>query len=170
MLNLTLVGSSKMKNKDLAIGEKELRIRKEMFLRALSLAKTPVLIAMFVTPIRFFLELAGLPENAIFIIGLLWLTLVFAVYWGIKLFTEERPYQLLLLSLVIFSPVSRIPVFVLWWITKTWELGTHYDIFDNWVQALVGQLVYGSLVQIIPGFIVGALTLAIMQYRKSATM
>jgi hypothetical protein len=63
-----------------------------MFLRALNLAKTPVLIAMFVTPIRFFLELAGLPENAIFIIGLLWLTLVFAVYWGIKLFTEERPY------------------------------------------------------------------------------
>jgi len=140
-----------------------------MFLRALSLAKTPVLIAMFVTPIRFFLELAGLPENVIFIIGLLWLTLVFAVYWGIKLFTEERPYQLLLLSLVIFSPVSRIPVFVLWWITKTWELGTHYDIFDNWVQALVGQLVYGSLVQIIPGFILGSLTLAIMQYRKSAT-
>ena len=140
-----------------------------MFLRALSLAKAPVLIAMFVTPIRFFLELAGLPENVIFIIGLLWLTLVVAVYWGIKLFTEERPYQLLLLSLVIFSPVSRIPVFVLWWITKTWELGTHYDIFDNWVQALVGQLVYGSLVQIIPGFILGSLTLAIMQYRKSAT-
>ena len=139
-----------------------------MFLRALSLAKTPVLIAMFVTPIRFFLELAGLPENVIFIIGLLWLTLVFAVYWGIKLFTEERPYQLLLLTLVIFSPVSRIPVFVLWWITKTWELGTHYDIFDNWVQALVGQLVYGSLVQIIPGFILGSLTLAIMQYWKSA--
>ncbi len=158
-----------MKNKDLAIEEKELRSRKEMFLRALSLAKTPVLIAMFVTPIRFFLELAGLPENVIFIIGLLWLTLVFAVYWGIKLFTEERPYQLLLLSLIIFSPVSRIPVFVLWWITKTWELGTHYDIFDNWVQALVGQLVYGSLVQIIPGFILGSLTLAIMQYRKSAT-
>ena len=30
-----------------------------MFLRALSLAKVPVLIAIFVTPIRFFLELAG---------------------------------------------------------------------------------------------------------------
>jgi hypothetical protein len=51
-----------------------------MFLRALSLAKIPVLIAMFVTPIRFFLELAGLPENVIFIIGLLWLTLA---YFGI---------------------------------------------------------------------------------------
>jgi hypothetical protein len=50
-----------LKSKDLSIGEKELRSRKEMFLRALSLAKTPVLIAMFVTPIRFSLELAGLP-------------------------------------------------------------------------------------------------------------
>jgi len=148
---------------------KELGIRKGIFLRAFSLAKTPVLIAMFVTPIRFFLELAGLPENAIFIIGLLWLTLVAAVYWGFKLFDEDDPYQLLLLSLVIFSPISRIPVFVLWWITTTWELGTHYNIFDNWVQALVGQLVYGSLVQIIPGFLLGSLTLAIMRYRKSVS-
>ena len=140
-----------------------------MFLRALSLAKTPVLIALLVTPIRFLLELAGLPENVIFIIGLLWLTLVIAVYWGIKLFNEKHPYQLLLLSLVIFSPISRIPVFVLWWITKTWKLGTHYDIFDNWGQALVGQLLYGSLVQIIPGFLLGSLTLAIMRHRKSVT-
>ena len=62
-----------------------------MFLRALSLAKIPVLIAIFVTPIRFFLELAGLPENVIFIIGLLWLTLAFAVYWGIKLYNEKHP-------------------------------------------------------------------------------
>lgn len=150
--------------------ELELTNREGMFQRALGLAKAPVLIAMFVTPIRFLLELTGLPENVIFIIGLLWLTLVFAVYWGIKLFKEEYPYQLLLLSLVIFSPISRIPVFILWWITKTWKLGTHYDIFDNWVQALVGQLVYGSLVQIIPGFLLGSLTLAVMQNRKSVAM
>ena len=158
-----------MKNKDLAKRERvtELRNRKEMFLRALSLAKTPVLISLLVTPIRFLLELAGLPENVIFIIGLLWLTLVIAVYWGIKLFSEKHPYQLLLLSLVIFSPISRIPVFVLWWITKTWKLGTHYDIFDNWAQALVGQLVYGSLVQIIPGFLLGSLTLTIVRHRKA---
>ena len=69
-----------------------------MFLRALNLAKTPVLIAMFVTPIRFFLEMAGLPENVIFIIGLLWLTLAFAVYWGVKLYNEKQSYLLLLLS------------------------------------------------------------------------
>ena len=127
----------------------------------------PVLISLFVTPVRFFLELAGIPEVYIFLIGLLWLTLAFAVYWGITLSTEEHPYRLLLLSLVFFSPPSRIPVFVLWWITKTWGLGTHYDIFDSWDQALVGQLVYGSLVQIIPGGLLGSLTLAIKRHHAS---
>jgi hypothetical protein len=102
-----------------------------------------------------------IPEVYIFLIGLLWLTLAFAVFWGIRLSDEEHPYRLLWLSLVFFSPPSRFPVFVLWWITKTWGLGTHYDIFDSWDQALVGQLVYGSLVQIIPGGLLGSLTLAI---------
>ena len=141
-----------------------------MFLRALSLAKTPVLIATFVTPIRFFLELAGLPENVIFIIGLLWLTLAFAVYWGIKLYNEKHPYRLLLLSLIIFSPVSRFTVFIVWWIDTKWAIGNHYGLyFDNWIQALVNHIVYGALVQIIPGFLLGSMTLAIMRYRKSVT-
>ena len=141
-----------------------------MFLRALSLAKTPVLIATFVTPIRFFLELAGLPENVIFIIGLLWLTLAFAVYWGIKLYNEKHPYRLLLLSLIIFSPVSRFTVFIVWWIDTKWAIGTHYGLyFDNWIQALLNHVVYGALVQIISGFLLGSMTLAIMRYRKSVT-
>ena len=141
-----------------------------MFLRALSLAKTPVLIATFVTPIRFFLELAGLPENVIFIIGLLWLTLAFAVYWGIKLYNEKHQYRLLLLSLIIFSPVSRFTVFIVWWIDTKWAIGTHYGLyFDNWIQALVNHVVYGALVQIIPGFLLGSMTLAIIRYRKSVT-
>ena len=140
-----------------------------MFQRALGLATLPVLISLFVTPVRFFLELAGIPEVYIFLIGLLWLTLAFAVFWGIRLSAEEHPYRLLLLSLVIFSPPSRIPVFVLWWITKTWELGTHYDIFASWDQALVGQLVYGSLLQIVSGGLLGSLTLAIKRRRKPLT-
>ena len=141
-----------------------------MFLRALSLAKIPVLIAIFVTPIRFFLELAGLPENVIFIIGLLWLTLAFAVYWGIKLYNEKHPYRLLLLSLIIISPVSRFTVFIVWWIDTKWAIGTHYGLyFDNWIQALLNHVVYGALVQIIPGFLLGSITLAIMRYRKSVT-
>ena len=138
-----------------------------MFQRALSLAAWPAMIAVFVTLVRFSLELAGLPTEVIFIIGLLWLTLVVAVFWGVRLADEKNPYRLLLLSLVIFSPLSRVPVFVLWWVTKTWRLGTHYDTFENWGQALVGQLVFGSLVQIIPGGLLGSLTLAIKRRRKT---
>ena len=142
--------------------------RNEMLLQALRLAKMPIIIAMFVTPVRFFLELAGLPENFIFIIGLLWLTLAFAIYWGIKLYNEKNPYLMLLLSLIIFSPISRFPVSVLWWIDTRWEIGTHYSFyFDNFAQATFQQVVYGSLIQIIPGFLLGSLTIAIMQYRKS---
>lgn len=136
-----------------------------MIKHALSLAAVPVLISLFITPVRFFLELAGVPTVFVFLIGLLWLTLAISIFWGIKLSVEEHPHRLLLLSLLIFSPASRFPVFVLWWITKTWELGTHYDVFDSWEQALIGQLVYGSLIQIIPGFLLGALTLAIMRHR-----
>ena len=114
--------------------------------------------------------MAGLPENVIFIIGLLWLTLAFAVYWGIKLYNEKQSYLLLLLSLIIFSPVSRFTVFVVWWIDTKWAIGTHYGLyFDNWVQALLNHVVYGALVQIIPGFLLGSMTLALMRYRKSAT-
>ncbi len=145
-------------------------LKKGTVQQVLALIKVPIIISFFLTPTRFALELLGLPENVIFIIGLLWLTLVIAVYWGIRLVDFEKPYWILLLSLIIFSPISRIPVFILWWITKTWELGTHYDIFDNWVQALVGQLLYGSLVQIIPGFLLGALTLVIMKKRKAVVV
>jgi len=149
----------------------ENRSQKPLLHRAFHLAKTPIIIAMFVTPIRYSLELLGLPENVIFIIGLLWLTLGYAIYWGIKLYNEKRSYLLLLLSLMIFSPISRIPVAVLWWIDTKWEIGTHYGLyFDNWLQALLNHLVYGSLVQIIPGFFLGSITLAIMQHRKSVTI
>ena len=145
------------------VGSNPVRRKREPTLirRALRLAALPVVIAMFITPIRFFLELAGVPTVFVFPIGLLWLSLAFSIYWGVKLSAETHPYRLLWLSLSFFSPASRVPVFLLWWITKTWELGTHYDIFDSWGQAFVGQFFYGSLLQIIPGGILGSLTLAI---------
>lgn len=146
--------------------EKELKSGKELFKEALHLAKTPIIISLLVTPIRFLLELAGLPENYIFIIGLLWLALGFAIYWGIILKNEKQPYLTLLLSLIIFSPVSRFTVFIAWWIDKKWEIGTHYGLyFDNWAPALLNHVVYGALVQIIPGFLIGSLTLAVSRNR-----
>ena len=69
-----------------------------MIQRALRLAALPVLISLFVTPVRFFLELAGIPEIYTFLIGLLWLTLAFAVFWGIRLSTEEHPYRLYIIE------------------------------------------------------------------------
>ena len=143
-------------------------IQKSIVKLALRLAKTPILIALILTPIRFSLELAGLPESAIFIIGLLWLTLAFAIYWGIKLYNVKGAYLILLLSLAIFSPISRFPVALLWWIDTRWNIGTHYSLyFDNFAQAVFQQMVYGSLIQLIPGFLLGAITITIMRHKKS---
>jgi hypothetical protein len=150
--------------------ENVLSNRKVIFQRAFNLAKAPIIISLFVTPTRYFLELAGFPENVIFIVGLLWLALAFSVYWGIKLYNENYRFLLLLLSLFIFSPISRIPVAILWWIDTRWEIGTHYGLyFDNFAQAFFQQVVYGSLTQIIPSFLLGSLTLVIMKNRKKFT-
>lgn len=148
--------------------DKESGHKKGLVGQALHLATYPIVISLFVTPARFLLELAGLPEYAIFILGLLWLTLAFSVYWGIKLYKNEQSYLLLLLSLMMFSPVSRLTVVAAWWIDTRWEIGTHYGLyFDNLTQTLLNQGVYGALVQIIPGFVLGSMTIAIMRYKMS---
>jgi len=144
--------------------------QKSIVKRAFQLVKTPILIALILTPIRFSLELIGLPESIIFLIGLLWLTLGFSIYWGIKLYNDENAYIILLLSLVIFSPISRFPVALLWWVDTKWDIGTHYSLyFDNFAQAIFQQVVYGSLIQLIPGFLLGAIIIAIMRHKKSVT-
>ena len=138
--------------------------------QAIYYAKAPIIIALILTPVRYCLELFGLPENAIFIIGLLWLTLGFSIYLGIKIANHKQAFKILLLSLLIYSPISRIPVAILWWVDTTWEIGTHYGLyFDNFGQALLNHVIYGSLVQLIPGFLLGTLTIAIMRYRKTLT-
>jgi hypothetical protein len=137
--------------------------------RALRLAAWPALIALLVTLARFFAERAGLPGPVINAIGIFWLTLVVAIFWGFKLAGEEHPYRLLLLSLLFFTLLSRIPVVALWWITKTYGLGTHYDVFESWGQALLGQFVFGTLTSMIPGGLLGVVTLAINRRRDTAT-
>jgi hypothetical protein len=150
---------------------KELINQKTIFQRALILAKLPILLAMIITPLRFSLEIAGIAENLIFLIGLLWLTLAFSVYWGIKLCHDKHAVLILLMSLIIFSPISRIPVAILWWIDTKWEIGTHYGLyFDNLGNALLNHVGYGSLVQIIPGFLLGSITIVILKKRKSVAI
>ena len=159
-----------MENIDMELDENELSNRKGVLQQAFHLAKIPIIISLFVTPVRYLLELAGLPEYAIFLIGLLWLTLAFSVFWGIKLYNEKQPYLLMLISLTIFSPISRLTVVAAWWVDITWEIGTHYGLyFDNWPQVLLNQGIYGALVQIIPSFLLGSMTIAIMRYRKSTS-
>ena len=147
-------------------GERAIR-RRSILARALRLAAWPVLISLFITPARVFLELAGVPTVFVFPLGLLWLALGFAVFLGTRLGEEEHPYLLLLLSLVIFSPPSRVPVFVMWWIDTQWDLGTHYNIFESWGQALFSQLFWGSVIQVIPGFLLGSAVLGIKRARAS---
>lgn len=131
-----------------------------MLKRSLKLAALPALISLFVTLARFFGERAELPNPVTFVIGIIWLTLVVAVFLGLKLAGEENPYRLLFLNLVVFTLLSRIPVVALWWITKTYGLGTHYDVFDSWGSALVAQF-FGALIQIVPGSLLGVMTLAL---------
>jgi len=138
--------------------------------QAIYYAKAPIIIALILTPVRYCLELLGLPENAIFIIGLLWLTLGFAIYLGIKIAMHKKAFKILLLSLLIYSPISRIPVAILWWVDTKWEIGTHYGLYyDNFGQALLNHVIYGALVQLVPGFLLGTLTITIMRYRKTLT-
>lgn len=159
-----------MGNKDSITIEKELEKKEGLLQQAFHLAKLPIIISILLTPVRFLLELAGIPEYAIFFIGLLWLALAFSVYWGIKLYDKKKAYPLLLVSLIIFSPVSRLTVVAAWWVDTRWEIGTHYGLyFDNWTQTLLNHGIYGALVQMIPGFLLGSMTIAIMRYRKSVT-
>lgn len=129
--------------------------------QAWQLAKFPIVIALLITPIRFGLELAGVPDYLVFPIGLLWWSIAVSAYWATKHFNHSSPYKLVFVSLLILAPISRIPVFVLWWITKTWNIGTHYDIFENWIQAFVGQFFWGPLIQMVPSMIVASIILMI---------
>ncbi|WP_431167717.1 hypothetical protein [Tenacibaculum halocynthiae] len=142
----------------------KIKFHKTLLHEAISIIKTPIIIALLVTTVRYILELLGISENIIFIIGLLWLTLGFSIYWGIKLSDTKSPFILLLLCLAFFSPLSRIPVAILWWVDNKWKIGTHYGLyFNSFEQALFNQIIYGSLIQLIPGFILGSITIAIMQ-------
>ncbi len=165
-----LAASTKMVNIDSTTKEKELEKKQSLLHQSFYLAKLPIIISLFLTPARFLLELAGLPEYVIFILGLLWLALAFSVYWGVKLYYNKKAYLLLLISLIIFSPISRLTVVAAWWVDTRWEIGTHYGLyFDHWTQTLLNHGIYGALVQIIPGFLLGSTTIAIMRYRKSVT-
>jgi hypothetical protein len=130
-----------------------------MLEQAWKLARWPAFISVFVTLARFFSERLGLPSGISFFIGIFWLTLFVGIYFGVRFSDEERPHRPLLLSLVVFAFLSRLPVIILWWVTKTFGLGTHYDVFDGWIQVLGAQWVIGVALQVICGGITGFIAL-----------
>ena len=84
-----------------------------------------------------------------------------------KIYNKKQSYLLLFLSLLLFSPISRGPVAIFWWIDTKWNIGTHYGMyFNNFGEAILNQVIYGSLVQIIPGFLLGSIIIAIMRNRN----
>ncbi len=137
-----------------------------MLERALKGAAWPALISLFVTLARFFSERAAMPNVVSNAIGIFWLTLIVAVCLGIRISKEKRPYGQFFLTLFLFAMLSRIPVIAMWWITKTYGLGTHYDLFDTWGEALAGQFVFGTLTQMVAGGVVGLVVLIVA--RKTA--
>jgi hypothetical protein len=138
-----------------------------VFQRALKLAAWPAIISVFVTLARFFSERAELPHAVSMVIGIAWLTLIVGIYLGIHLADEKRPYGLLFLTLLLFSVLSRIPVVAMWWITKTFGLGTHYDVFQGWGSALVAQFGFGVLQQMVTGGLAGLVAVFLVRRSKA---
>ncbi len=58
--------------------------------RALGLAIWPALISLLVTFARFFGERANIPNAVTFVLGIIWLTFIVSIYWGIKLANDEQ--------------------------------------------------------------------------------
>jgi hypothetical protein len=132
-----------------------------MFQRALKLSAWPALISLLITMSRFFAERAELPEMVCFFIGIAWFTVAVGAYLGFALADEEHTYRLLFLALLCFAIFSRIPVTLLWWVTKTYGLGTHYDVFSGWGHVIYAQFLVGVTQQVITGGIVGIITAAL---------
>jgi len=135
---------------------------------ALKLAAWPAVISLAVTILRFASERAGLPGSVTFWLGITWVAVLTGIYYGFKLVGEDRPYLLLGLTMIFLGWLSRIPAVILWWITKTYGLGTHYDVFGSWTEALSLQLLLGPLEHLAFG-IPGLLILALKRRKMPAT-
>jgi hypothetical protein len=140
-----------------------------MLQQAVRRAALPALVSLFVTLARFFGERAELPGPVTFMVGIFWLTLIVAAFWGVGLAEEDHPYRVLLVSLLVFALLSRIPVVALWWFSKTFGWGTHYDVYSGWGEALVAQFLFGTVEQLLPGGLLGSLILAWKRRRLAET-
>jgi hypothetical protein len=134
--------------------------------QACGLALRPLLLSVLVTLLRFFGERSDLPNVLTFFVGVIWLTLIVAAYWGWKFAKGESPHLLLFVSLLVFALLSRIPIVLLWWVTASRLLGTHYDMYRDLRQALLFQFGVSASFQIAAGFLVGSLAIGLSRWRS----
>jgi hypothetical protein len=124
----------------------------------------PFAVSVVVTALRFFGERAEVSSAVTFMLGVIWVTLIVAAYWAWKLKEDEKPYRLLFLALFVFAWISRVPIVLLWWVARSFDLGTHYDMYRDFRQALLFQFGVSALVQILAGGVVGSLALVLLRF------
>lgn len=127
------------------------------FASAWALVRTPVLITLAVTALRLLGALGGLPDvlvnreagGAGAIIGIVWLSPIFAVWFGRK-HAQAGATGLLsaLRTNFVYSLGARIPVILIMLFATLGDWGTHYDAFPPDVEAMgvMARWFWGGLV------------------------
>jgi hypothetical protein len=98
-------------------------IRQDEPLR-LDLWKIPALIALGVTLLRFTLEKFAVSQSLAEAAGIGWLTVPFAMYFGLR----AHRFRELFVNLALFVWSARLPVVILMVLASYLRWGTHYDI------------------------------------------
>ncbi|MDE2660247.1 MAG: hypothetical protein OXI45_08555 [Acidobacteriota bacterium] len=128
------------------------------FSSAWALVRTPVLITLAVTAVRLLGALGGLPDvlvnreagGAGAIIGIVWLSPIFAVWFGRRHASAgETGFVAALRTNFVYGLGARIPVILIMLFATLGDWGTHYDAYPPDMEAtmgLMGQWFWGGFV------------------------
>lgn len=110
------------------------------FSSAWALVRTPVLITLAVTAVRLLGALGGLPDvlvnreagGAGAIIGIVWLSPIFAVWFGRRHASAgETGFVSALRTNFVYGLGARIPVILIMLFATLGDWGTHYDAYQG---------------------------------------
>ena len=126
------------------------------FSSAWALVRTPVLITLAVTAVRLLGALGGLPDflvnreagGAGAIIGIVWLSPIFAVWFGRRHASAgETGFVSALRTNFVYGLGARIPVILIMLFATLGDWGTHYDAYQGLDHlSLLGQWFVGGVV------------------------
>ena len=126
------------------------------FSSAWALVRTPVLITLGVTAVRLLGALGGLPDflvnreagGAGAIIGIVWLSPIFAVWFGRRHASAgETGFVSALRTNFVYGLGARIPVILIMLFATLGDWGTHYDAYQGLDHlGLLGQWFVGGVV------------------------